>query len=54
MISRIDEVMDRFQETKENVDRQKALAKLLINNIGKSTKALAAVQGFYEAGFSSS
>ena len=38
--------MDRFQEAKEYVDRQKALAKLLINNFGKSTKALAAVQDF--------
>ena len=38
--------MDRFREAKEDVDRQKALAKLLIKNIGKSTKALAALQDF--------
>ena len=38
--------MDRFQEAKEDVDRQRALAKLLIDNIGKSTKALAALHDF--------
>ena len=38
--------MDRFQEVKEDVERQKALVKLLIDNIGKSTKALAALQNF--------
>jgi hypothetical protein len=46
IISRINEVMDRFQEEKEDVERQKTLAKLLIDNIGKSTKALAALQDF--------
>jgi hypothetical protein len=47
IISRINEFVDRFQEAKEDVDCKKALAKLLTNYIGKSTKKnLAALQDF--------
>ena len=39
-------VGDRFRKAEEDVDRQKSRTKLLINNIGKSTKALKALQDF--------
>ena len=43
-ISKINDVMDRFQEEREGLERQKALAKLLFETIGKSTKTLQALQ----------
>jgi hypothetical protein len=46
IVSKINEVMDRFQEENEDTDRQKALGKLLIESIGKSTRTLICPQDF--------